>query len=254
MTRAPTPLLHADRLSAGYGSLAAVRDLSLSVHEGEVAVLMGANGAGKTTTLLALAGDLKPMSGEIRWQGKPTRAPLSRRTRDGLALVLEERAVFDSLTTKENLNIGRGRIADALEIFPELVPHLKRRAGLLSGGQQQMLTLGRALAARPKVLLIDELSLGLAPTLVDRVLGVVRDAAKTGVGVLLVEQNLRRALEGADTGYILKGGQLALSGPGTELLGRIAEIERLYLANTELIAENGATDLNTQSRDPQHSP
>jgi ABC-type branched-subunit amino acid transport system ATPase component len=225
-----TPLIEARGLSAGYGSLAAVSDLDLSLHAGEVIALLGANGAGKTTTILTLAGELAPLGGELRWRGAPTRASLARRARAGLGLVLEERSIFARLTVMENLNIGRGSIEDALELFPELVPHLKRRAGLLSGGQQQMLALGRALAARPKALLIDELSLGLAPVLVSRLLEAVRDAAASGVGVLLVEQHVPQALAVADRAYVLRRGRVVLDGTTAELRGRVDEIEQTYLA------------------------
>jgi branched-chain amino acid transport system ATP-binding protein len=223
-------LLEARSLSAGYGRLAAVSELDLSLRPGEVVALLGANGAGKTTTILTLAGELRPLGGELLWRGAPTRAPLARRTREGLGLVLEERSVFASLTVAENLNIGRGSVADALELFPELVPHLKRRAGLLSGGQQQMLAVGRALAARPAALLVDELSLGLAPVLVERLLEGVRAAAAGGVGVLLVEQHVSQALAVADRAYVLRRGRVALEGTSAELGERLEEIERVYLA------------------------
>jgi branched-chain amino acid transport system ATP-binding protein len=223
-------LLEARGLCAGYGKLAAVDGLDLTLGAGEVVALLGANGAGKTTTILTLAGEFKPLGGELRWRGVPMRASLAGRTRDGLGLVLEERSVFARLTVAENLNIGRGRAADAVELFPELEPHLKRRAGLLSGGQQQMLAVGRALAARPAALLIDELSLGLAPLLVERLLQAVRDAAASGVGVLLVEQHVSQALSVADRGYVLRRGRVALEGSRAELAQRTEEIERVYLA------------------------
>ncbi len=226
-----TALLEARGLCAGYGSLAAVRDLDLQVHPGEVVALLGANGAGKTTTILTLAGELSPLHGELRWAGAPARGSLARRARAGLGVVLEERTVFSRLTTAENLSLGRGPAERALEIFPELVPHLRRRAGLLSGGQQQMLAVGRALAAQPKALLVDELSLGLAPVVVDRVFEAIRDAASRGVGVLVVEQHVRRALAAADRAYVLRRGRIALEGPAAELAGRVDHIERMYLAD-----------------------
>ncbi len=224
------PVLEARGLDAGYGKVAVVRGLDLEVRPGEVVALLGANGAGKTTTLLTLSGDLKPMGGEVRWQGRAVRDSLSRRARRGLGLVTEERSVFMGLTAAENLRVGRGRPAEAVRLFPELEDHLGRRAGLLSGGQQQMLTLGRALAARPRVLLADELSLGLAPLIVRRLLAAVRAAADQGVGVLLVEQHVRQALAVADRAHVMSRGEIVLSGTARELRGRIAEIEASYLA------------------------
>ena len=225
------PVLEARNLSAGYGSLAAVRDLDLHVRPGEVVGLLGANGAGKTTTILALAGELTPMSGEVRFLGDAAPSSLAKRARRGLALVTEEKSVFIGLTTAENLRLGRGSVDRAVEIFPQLREHLNRRAGLLSGGQQQILTLARALAADPRVLLLDELSLGLAPIIVRQLFAVIRRAAdERGVGVLLVEQHVRSALEVADRLYILQRGRCVLLGPAHELRESLDEIERSYLA------------------------
>lgn len=227
----PEPLLRAANLSAGYGSLAAVRDLDLEVGRGEVVALLGANGAGKTTTLLTLAGELAPLAGEVRFGGRLARSSLFRRARDGVGLITEEKTVFMNLTVTENLRLGRGDPEAALELFPELRDHVARRAGLLSGGQQQMLALARVLAGRPTLLLADELSLGLAPILVRRLLTAVRAAAdEQGVGVLLVEQHVRRALDVADRGYVLQRGRMVLSAPAADLRGRMAEIEASYLA------------------------
>jgi branched-chain amino acid transport system ATP-binding protein len=225
-----TRLLEAIDLSAGYGSLAAVRDLNLNVCEGEIVALLGANGAGKTTTILTLCGELQPLSGEVRWLGQPATAPLHVRARQGLSLVTEEKSVFMGLSAIENLKLGRGDPATAVELFPELVSHLDRRTGLLSGGQQQMLTLARALACKPKVLLADELSLGLAPILVSRLLEAVRRTVDTeGTGVLLVEQHVRQALEWADRIYVLQRGSCVLEDSATSARDRIEEIERSYL-------------------------
>jgi sulfate-transporting ATPase len=205
-------VLSACGLSAGYGTKPVVRDLDLEVRAGEVVTLLGPNGAGKTTTLLALAGALAPMAGEIHFAGLPASAPLHERARRGLSLVPEERSVVMSLTVRENLRVGRCDAGRALAVFPELVEHLDRRAGLLSGGQQQMVTLARALARRPTVLLADELSLGLAPQVVRRLLGAVREAADTGLAVVLVEQHVRSALAIADRVHVLRHGTLAWSG------------------------------------------
>jgi len=228
--QAPERLLEAVDLSAGYGSLAAVRNLSLHVGAGEIVALLGANGAGKTTTILTLSGELPPIGGEVRWLGEPATRPLHVRARQGLSLVTEEKSVFMGLSVAENLRLGRGDPALALELFPELGDHLDRRCGLLSGGQQQMLTLARALAGRPKVLLADELSLGLAPILVGRLLEAVRRAVDTqGTGVLLVEQHVRQALRWADRIYVLQRGTLVLEDTAASARGRIEEIERSYL-------------------------
>jgi len=224
-------VIEARKLSAGYGRLAAVRDLDLHVRPGEIVGLLGANGAGKTTTILALSGELAPMSGEVRFGGDASRRSLATRARQGLALVTEEKSVFMRLTTAENLRLGRGGVDRALEIFPQLREHLNRRAGLLSGGQQQILTLARALAADPRILLADELSLGLAPIVVQQLFEVIRRAAdERGVGVLLVEQHVRSALEVADRLYILQRGRCVLQGPAHELRESLDEIERSYLA------------------------
>jgi branched-chain amino acid transport system ATP-binding protein len=227
----PVPVIEARNMSAGYDGLAAVRDLDLHVRPGEVVGLLGANGAGKTTTILALSGELAPMSGEVRFMDDASRSSLAKRARQGLALVTEERSVFMRLTTAENLRLGRGSIERALEIFPQLREHLKRRAGLLSGGQQQILTLARALAEDPRILLADELSLGLAPIIVRQLFEVIRRAAdERGVGVLLVEQHVRNALDVADRLYILQRGRCVLQGPANELRESLDEIERSYLA------------------------
>ena len=216
-------------LSAGYHGNAVVRDLAITVATGEVVALLGANGAGKTTSLLTIAGDLPAVSGEVLLRGTTTRAPLHGRARGGLALVPEERSVFMGLTARENLRVGRVRVDRVLALFPELADKLDTMAGLLSGGEQQMLTLGRALARDPALLLADELSLGLAPLVVDRLLAAVRQAADRGVGVLLVEQHVSKVLRIADRVYLLRHGRIELTCTAAEAAGRIAEIERSYL-------------------------
>jgi branched-chain amino acid transport system ATP-binding protein len=217
-----------DNLSAGYGGVEVVRGLSFRVEPGEVVVLLGANGAGKTTTMLALAGVL-PSHGSVTFEGAPLHGPLHRRVRRGLGFIPESRAVFPRLSTRTNLRLGRGGVAGAVRLFPELERLLDRRAGLLSGGEQQMVTLGRALAAEPRLILVDELSLGLAPLIVRRLLTEVRTAADRGVGVLLVEQHARQALSIADRGYVMRRGAIELDGSGPELLARLGEIEEAYL-------------------------
>ena len=223
------PLIEARGLAAGYGELAAVRDLDLEVYPGEVVALLGPNGAGKTTTLLTLAGELPPLGGEVHWLGSSRKAPLHRRVRQGLAFVPEERSVIKRLSTADNLRLGKHEVAAALEFFPELADRLRLRAGLLSGGEQQMLTLARALASKPRVLLADELSLGLAPKLVTRLLTAVREAADRGVAVLIVEQHATQALEIADRVYVLRRGRVEVQGTAAEVRGRLGEVEAAYL-------------------------
>jgi branched-chain amino acid transport system ATP-binding protein len=225
------PLLEARQLTVGYSGLPAVRDLDLVVRRGEIVALLGANGAGKTSTILGLAGELRPMSGSVWMGGQRCRSSLSKRARDGLALVTEEKSVFMRLTTAENLRLGRGDPETALQMFPLLREHLSRKAGLLSGGQQQILTLARALASSPEVLLADELSLGLAPIIVRQLLTALRAAAdERGVGVLLVEQHAQKALDVADRAYVLQRGRCVLSGTAAELREQFALIERSYLS------------------------
>src|SRR5262245_18569007 len=226
--------IEARNVSVGYGPIPVVTNLDLVVRHGEVVALLGVNGAGKTTTVRALAGELKPSAGEILFRGKPTTASLHRRARNGLRLITEERSVFMGLSAADNLRLGGQSRARCLELFPELEPVLRRKAALLSGGQQQMLSLARALAADPEVLLADELSLGLAPLVCERLFGAVRAAAANGAGVLLVEQHVRAALEIADRAYVLSRGQVVLEGDASDLASRITEIERTYLAAAEL--------------------
>src|SRR3954454_4610342 len=168
-----TVLLEAKGLSCGYGGMSVGRDLDLSVVAGGGAALICPHGAGKTTALLTLAGALRPISGEVRWRGEPSRASMHQRCREGLSYVTEERSVIMKLTTKENLRLAGVTVQTATSLFPELERLLKRPAGLLSGGEQQMLTVARALGRNPKAMLLDELSLGLAPLIVQRLLTTV---------------------------------------------------------------------------------
>jgi branched-chain amino acid transport system ATP-binding protein len=221
-------------LTVGYGPNPVIENLDIVVGAGEVVALLGVNGAGKTTTVRALAGELRPTSGEVWFRGAPTKDPLHRRAARGMRLITEERSVFMGLSVADNLRLGGQPRERCVELFPELEALMARRAGLLSGGEQQMLTLARALAAQPVVLLADELSLGLAPLVVERLLAAVRQAADRGTGVLLVEQHVRDALEVADRAYVLNHGRIALEGPTSELIGRIEEIEETYLATSAL--------------------
>jgi branched-chain amino acid transport system ATP-binding protein len=218
-------------LAAGYHKVPVVRDLDMEVRAGEIVALVGANGAGKTTTLLTIAGVLPPQSGMIEVLSRGDKAPLHRRARRGLGYVTEQRAIISSLTTEENLRLGRGSTEDALGYVPELERLLKRKAGLLSGGEQQMLVLARQLAANPKLLLADEMSLGLAPLIVRRLLDIIRRAAdEKGLAVLIVEQQVRNVLTTSDYGYVLRRGQLVMEGTGSFLASRMAEVEGHYLA------------------------
>lgn len=228
-TRVSAPI-HARGLTAGYGDTPAVVDLDLEVHEGEILALLGANGAGKTTTLLTLAGELAPMAGTVSVLGDARRRRLHQRARAGVGFLTEERCVFMQLSGWDNLRLGRGRPERALEIFPELEPHLGKPAGLLSGGQQQMLALARILAGRPRVLLADELSLGLAPLVVARLLTALRSAADSGVAVVLVEQHVQQALEIADRACVLRRGRSVLAGSAAELRDDMEAISSHYLA------------------------
>jgi branched-chain amino acid transport system ATP-binding protein len=182
------------------------------------------------TTLLALSGAISVSSGSVRWQGSETEQPLHRRARDGMAFVTEERSIFAGLSVADNLRLGRGGIDGAVHVMPELEPLLKRRAGLLSGGEQQILTLARALATQPKLLLADELSVGLAPIVVRRLLQAIRKAADDGLGVILVEQHVHEALDIADRAYVVRRGQIAMTGTTSEMRDRISEIEASYLS------------------------
>jgi branched-chain amino acid transport system ATP-binding protein len=227
-------IMEARDLSVGYGPIPVVSELNLEIRAGEVVALLGVNGAGKTTTVRALAGELEPTAGEVWFNGKVTKEPLHQRARKGLRYITEERSVFMGLSVADNLRLGGQATARCLELFPELERLMGRKAGLLSGGEQQMLTLARALGGDPSVLLIDELSLGLAPLVFERLLVSVRAAADRGTGILLVEQHVRQALEMADRAYVLNRGKVALSGTAAEMMERIDEIESTYLANAEL--------------------
>jgi branched-chain amino acid transport system ATP-binding protein len=221
-------------LSAGYAGMAVVRDIDIHVGAGEVVALIGANGAGKTTTLLTLAGEIVPIAGETVFKGAATTAPMYLRCRQGLSYLTEERSVIMTLTVADNLRLADVDPANAFELFPELERLMKRPAGLLSGGEQQMLSLARALGRKPEALLADELSLGLAPLIVRRLLTAVRAAAdERGVGVLLVEQHVRQALAVADRVYVMERGQIRMTGTSAEIRGNLDEIESSYLSHAD---------------------
>ncbi|MGZ4703313.1 MAG: ABC transporter ATP-binding protein [Acidimicrobiales bacterium] len=214
----------------GYGGAPVCRGMDITVRRGEVVCLLGSNGAGKTTTMLSIAGELPLISGSIRLHGKPTTAPLHRRAKEGLSFVTEERSVIMRLTAEENLRLAGVPTERALAAFPQLQKLLGRPAGLLSGGEQQMLTLARVLGRSPKILLADELSLGLAPIIVEGLLAAVRTAAdEQGVACLLVEQHVRQALEIADRVYVLQRGRVVMSGTSEEIARDIDRVESAYL-------------------------
>ncbi|GLX11160.1 ATP-binding cassette domain-containing protein [Microbispora sp. NBRC 16548] len=225
-------ILKADGISAGYHNHPVVHDFTLSVEPGQMTAILGPNGAGKTTTLLTLAGVLKPLAGSVEMYGKAAPKSLHARAREGLAFISETRSVFMELTTLENLKVGQCDVARALDIFPELEPLLPKPAGLLSGGEQQMLTLVRALTRGPKILLIDELSLGLAPKVVERLLDEVRRAAdEAGIAVVLVEQHINQALSRVDDAIVLRRGRVSLSGRAEELRNQTSKIQDAYLSH-----------------------
>lgn len=230
------PLLEIEELHAGYDGLAVVRDLDLEVGAGEVVALLGPNGAGKTTTLATISGMVEILGGSVRVLGQ--RVPRLRRAhrlaRRGVFHVPENRGLLLQLSVAENLRLARPRgrvdIGPAIETFPALGDLLHRRAGLLSGGEQQMLAVGRAIVARPRLLMIDEMSLGLASIVFDRLLPVVRAIAnETGAGVLLVEQHADLVLRDADRAYVLSHGDLVMRATAAELLGKRRSLDATYL-------------------------
>lgn len=234
-----SPVLELRDLHAGYERVAVVRDLSLEVAAGEVVALLGPSGAGKTTTLLTVSQLLDPLAGEVNFLGSSIigKRP-SAVARLGLAHVPEERGIFVGLTTRENLTVGvRGRKADLdtiVDLFPALERLMDRQAGLLSGGEQQMLAIGRALVQEPLLLMVDELSLGLAPVIVDRLLPVLhRVAREQETAVLIVEQQVQAALRHADRAYVLNHGELVASGTASELAADDRLLASSYLGDLE---------------------
>ncbi len=235
---ADPPLLVVDGLTVAYGAVVAIRDVSLEVDRGEIVAALGPNGAGKTTLLRTLAGALKPQHGSVTFDGEALTGLVPEAVvRRGVALVPEGRHVFANLTVQENLTIGgiartdreelRADTARWLDRFPILGERAGQLAGTLSGGEQQQLAIARALMSRPRMLLLDEPSLGLAPIFVDRIFELIDELRAEGVTVLLVEQNVHRALEIADRAYVLSVGTVVASGPTAELVE--GELERSYL-------------------------
>ena len=224
-----TPLLKVRGLKVAYGGIEAVKGIDFEVNEGELVTLIGSNGAGKTTTMKAITGTLPMNDGDIEYLGKSIRGRGAwDLVKDGLAMVPEGRGVFTRMTIAENLQMGahirtdKAGIAQDMERVFTTFPRLKERkdqlAGTMSGGEQQMLAMGRALMSRPKVLLMDEPSMGLSPIMVDKIFEVVRDVHAQGVTILLVEQNASRALEIADRGYVMESGLISMSGKAADML------------------------------------
>ena len=234
-------MLVVEHLSVQYGRIRAVREISLRVDAGEIVGLLGPNGAGKTTTLFTAAGLLAPIGGEALVFGRSVKGRKPQHVaRDGMALVPEDRSLFFQLTVKENLRLGAkpgAPIEPVFEYFPKLEELLDRRAGLLSGGEQQMLAVGRALLTQPKLLMVDEMSLGLAPVIVQALLPVLRQVADDrGCGILLVEQHVQLALEIADHAYVLAHGDLVLESPAEALRHDRSILESSYLGDRVLPA------------------
>ena len=232
-------MLEVRGLTVSYGGINAVKGIDLDVGNGELVTLIGANGAGKTTTLKALAGLIRPAGGRIHYNGvEITARPAFELVRRGLALVPEGRGVFGLLTVEENLQMGaysrgdRAQIAADFDriyaVFPRLAERRRQRAGTLSGGEQQMLAIGRALMSRPQLLLLDEPSMGLAPLMVQKIFETIRVIAREGVTLLLVEQNAKLALETCDRGYVMESGTIAAADTAPRLLAN-ADVKRAYL-------------------------
>ena len=231
-------ILKVDNINVYYGALHAIKGISFHVDEGEVVTLIGTNGAGKSTTLNTISGLLRSKTGSVEFMGKSlNRTPAHKIVSQGLALVPEGRRVFLQMTVQENLEMGaftqkNSGVAADLEMvyqqFPRLKERYKQTAGTLSGGEQQMLAMGRALMSHPKLLMLDEPSMGLAPILVEQIFEIIQNLHNAGTTILLVEQNAQAALSVADRGYVLETGKVVTTGTGSELLSS-PEIKKAYL-------------------------
>ncbi len=242
-TENKTPVLQLKDVQIAYGQIQAVKGIDLELHSGELVCLIGANGAGKTTTLNAIAGTLPIRDGQLMYQGQAiNNVPTHQRLRKGIALVPEGRGIFTRLTVEENLRMGayirndkEGIEADLERVYT-MLPRVKERlaqvAGTLSGGEQQMVAIGRALLSRPKLLLLDEPSMGLAPLVVEKIFEVIQTVVQEGMTILLVEQNANLALEFASRGYVMDGGRITISGSGQELLND-PKVRSAYLGEEE---------------------
>jgi len=243
MTSSPRPILSVRDLSVSYGAIKALHGVSMDVYEGEITCVIGANGAGKSTLLNAVMGMVRPESGEISLEGKPLARKSHQVVAQGVSLVPEGRKIFAPLTVDENLTIGAFPRKDKLQVKKDLewvytlFPRLKERkgqyAGTLSGGEQQMLSIGRALMSRPRVLLLDEPSLGLAPILIREIFKELARINREGVTVLLVEQNARQALMLSHRGYVLQTGRIVMHGPSTDLLSN-PDVKAAYLGKLKI--------------------
>ncbi|MGT2685837.1 ABC transporter ATP-binding protein [Streptococcus porcinus] len=233
------PMLSVEDLSINYGAIEAVKDISFTVEEGEVVTLIGANGAGKTSILRTISGLIKPSKGNISFLGQSIeKLPARKIVAQGLSQVPEGRHVFAGLTVMENLEMGAFLIKDKTENqrtlkmifdrFPRLEERKNQDAATLSGGEQQMLAMGRALMSKPKLLLLDEPSMGLAPIFINEIFDIIQDIQKQGMTVLLIEQNANKALSIADRAYVLETGKVVLSGSGSELL-ESDQVKKAYL-------------------------
>ncbi len=236
------PILDLTRLEVAYGGIQAVKGIDLAVHEGELVCLIGANGAGKTTTLKGICGVQPVKGGRIRYRGEDvTGKPPHRLVRRGLAMVPEGRGVFGALTIEENLAMGayirhdregvRADIDRMFALFPRLKERHRQTAGTLSGGEQQMLAIARALMSRPRLLLLDEPSMGLAPLMVQKVFETILTVSAEGVTILLIEQNAKLALEVSHRGYVMESGEITLTGEAAQLLHDPA-VRAAYLGET----------------------
>ena len=234
-----TPMLHLQDVRASYGAIEALKGISLEVHEGEIVSLVGSNGAGKTTTMKVIHGLKNPAGGRIEFLGKDvTDCGTTGLVKMGMAQSPEGRRVFPRMTVKENLEMGAFQRDDAAQIeldlnevytlFPRLREREEQKAGLMSGGEQQMLAMGRAMMARPKLLLLDEPSMGLAPLVIQQIFGIIVELNRRGITVLLVEQNASVALAISHRAYVMESGHVVLSGTGAELLSS-EQVRKAYL-------------------------
>lgn len=231
-------MLEFKKVSTYYGKIQALHDVSLHINQGEIVTLIGANGAGKTTLLMTLCGDPKPQQGQVIFEGLDiTDWHTAKIMRGDIAIVPEGRRIFSRLTVEENLHVGAffidkaeqaGLLAEVYELFPRLQERMHQRAGTMSGGEQQMLAIGRALMSKPRLLLLDEPSLGLAPIIIQQIFDIIEQLRERGMTIFLLEQNANQALKLADRGYVLETGRVVLEGSGAELLADPA-VRQAYL-------------------------
>ncbi|ANB55800.1 branched chain amino acid ABC transporter, ATP-binding protein [Anoxybacillus sp. B7M1] len=233
-------LLRLENINTFYGGIHALKGITLEVNEGEIVTLIGSNGAGKSTTLKTISGQVKPKSGTILYNGKDiTNTPPHVTAFDGIAHVPEGRRIFPRLTVKENLEMGAFSVKDRKVIeermervfhyFPKIKERLHQKGGTMSGGEQQMLAIGRALMMQPKLLMLDEPSMGLAPIIVEQIFEIIHELNEEGMTILLVEQNAFQALQIAHRGYVIQTGEIVMTGPGQELLVN-EQVREAYLA------------------------